>query len=642
MRAVRQTGFLILAGVLLASLGCGSSNEPPKPAQPLSGNTLTKFLDPLPAPEVIDASSPGTKVTITMSEFSQQVLPSDFKKGRYGGKTLVWGYNESYPGPTISAERGVPVTVHYVNNLVNPILQQFLTVDQTLHWADPYGLMCREEHIDCSADPANPCCSPYEGAVPAVAHLHGGEVPSAYDGGPLAWFTPGLAITGPGFVTDQYVYPNTQEAATLWYHDHALGATRLNVYSGLAGFYILTDKAHQPAGLPSGPYERAMVIQDRSFDVNGQLYFPASGDNPEVHPFWLPEFFGDVIVVNGKAWPYLSVEPRKYRFRVLNGSSARFYHISVVDSSTGAEGPEMVQIGTDGGYLDSPVTNRSILLAPAERADVIIDFKSFAGKNLTVINDANAPYPDGDPADPETTGQIMQFRVSSDAVNDTSVVPANLRPNNPIVHLAVAVTPNTPVRRLTLNELIGANGPLEVLLNNSAWEATTTETPRVGSTEIWEIVNLTGDTHPIHLHLIQFQLLNRQDFDVDSYMETYEAAFPGGVFTGETGPPMPYGDCYAAPHTCGGNPDVTPYLTSAPVPATNTNEYGWKDTVRVNPGQVTRLLMRWAPQDAPISATAPGVNLFSFDPAAGPGYVWHCHILDHEDNEMMRPLVLRP
>jgi len=653
---MNRRDFLKIAGAAAGTFALGVLAEKfigPASAEltgqvPLNPRTLRKYLDLLPQPLRINGTTGGT-IIVTISEFQQQVLPSNFTAGPYGGKTLVWGYNGSFPGPTIEAKRGVPLTVQYVNNIPIPsMLQQYLWVDQTLHWADPLRQMGSR--------------LPYSGPVPTVIHLHGGEVESASDGHPEAWWTPGLGITGPAFVKNTYTYHNGQEAATLWYHDHALGTTRLNVYAGLAGFYLLRDPppgvlpeygkepypppypppnlalpgnpydpplalgpppTPRPPSVPS-PYEREVVIQDRMFDVKGQLYFPNVGINPAFHPYWIPEFFGDTIVVNGKVWPYLNVEPRRYRFRFLNGSNARFYNLSL-DSRQ-----PFWQIGTDGGYLDVPVKVSRLLLAPGERADVIVDFTGMAvGTLIHLINDAKAPFPKGAPADPKTVGQIMQFKVVPLTAADPTVDPAtlpNLRPNNPIVRLAPTVTPpKAPdVRRLlTLNEVMGPAGPLEVLLNNTKWAGAVTEMPRVGSTEVWEIINLTADTHPIHLHLVQFQLLSRQPFNTSQYLKVYNAAFPGMAYIPEYGPPP------------GGNPDPTPYLQGKPVLPTGTNEYGWKDTLRVNPGEVTRIVVRFAPQD--VLTSIPGSNQYLFDPTAEPGYVWHCHILEHEDNEMMRP-----
>ncbi len=402
--------------------------------------------------------------------------------------------------------------------------------------------------------------------------------------------------------------------------------------------------------MPSGPYEKAFVIQDRMFDTNGQWFFPDDGINPNIHPFWRPEFFGDTIVVNGKAWPYLEVEPRRYRMRVLNGSNARFYNLAFENGMT------FWQIGTDGGLLDKAVPLTQLRLAPGERADIIVDFKELAiGSRLLLTNSANAPFPNGDPVDPDTTGQIMQLRVIALQGTDHSVNPAtspSLRPWDPIQRLEKGIDAQTPVRHLTLNEHMGPNGPAMIVLNNLMWSAPIQEKPRVGATEIWEIINLTMDTHPIHLHLVQFQLLSRQNLNAMDYMTAYDAAFPGGQMIPDYGPPRPNDPSFP-----GGNPDVTPFLVG-PQTGPDANEYGWKDTVQMNPGQVTRIAVRWAPQKSPVTghrAPKPGDNRFPFTPylpfksadpltgyKTGPGYVWHCHILDHEDNEMMRPYVIAP
>jgi spore coat protein A, manganese oxidase len=631
---------------------------------PLDPTLIPKYAVPLPLPSALDgtATSPGSPLVITMSEFQQQILPPALYPPAFSAGTYLWGYNGTYPGPTIVAQRGIPTYVHYVNDLQNPgggplFLQNTIKVDQTLHWADPFH--------------NHPQMTPYLGPVPAVVHLHGAEVPAAFDGGPDAWWTPDFMHFGPGYVSDTYVYPNEQEATTMFYHDHALGTTRLNVYAGLAGFYLLLDPAGEPADLPGGsadtpldqyghPYQVGLAIQDRMFDTDGQLYFPAEGINPE-HPFWVPEFFGNVILVNGKPWPYFDVEPRRYRFRVVNGSNARFYRMQLVHPETGMPGPAIWQIGSDGGLLDAPARlsasadpeELKLTLAPGERADFIIDFAGFAGQELIVTNDANEPFPDGDPADVNAT-EIMQFRVGGSVTGgvDPSLDPAvtpTVRPT-PIERF-----PAPPTKRaLTLNENMGEGGPLEMFLNNTMWDMTPTENLRVGDTEVWEVINLTADTHPMHLHLFQFQMLDRQAFDVAAYESVYGMPMAG------MGPPMDYELPTAATgFKLGGNPDVTPYLIGAPRPP-DANETGWKDTFRMNPGEVTRIIVRVAPQDAAAKAAAhvpplvvaPGVNLYGFEPwtpmgetdsfgyPGGPGYVWHCHIIDHEDNEMMRPMYI--
>jgi FtsP/CotA-like multicopper oxidase with cupredoxin domain len=486
--------------------------------------------------------------------------------------------------------------------------------------------------------------------------------------------------------------------------------TRLNVYAGLAGAYFLTDPANDPANLP--PLV-PLVIQDRMFDTNGQLYFPNLGINPE-HPYWIPEFVGDTIVVNGEVWPYKNVDRQRYTFLFLNGSNARAYDMSLVDPVSGVKGPRMWVIGTDGGYLDNPVlidpnsTNKaiskSLVSMPGERYQVIIDFNdpawisrintAYAAMGLAVPNPVNVllkntaktPFPGGAPAKANTTGRIVQFRVSTTTPVDTTYNPSTLAAlRTPMVRLANPLTGNPAAgvtvdktRQLTLNEVMGAGGPLEVLVNNTKWTGQSdrtyghftaitnsdgtinyySELPKEGETELWEIVNLTADAHPIHLHLVQFQLMNRQTFDVKGYNAAYNAAFPGGGIDPMTGLPYPAGtympgfgppknyNALNADGAVGGNPGVAAFLNAKKAPATPPLGYeaGWKDTVIMYPGQVTRILVRWAPTDIAVGGTGgnPATLQYPFDPNGGHGYVWHCHIIDHEDNEMMRPSAVEP
>jgi FtsP/CotA-like multicopper oxidase with cupredoxin domain len=684
-----------------------------------------------------------------MSEFLSQVLPVGAVPGYQG--TWVWGYrdpnqttNPSYIGPVIIARRNVPVEMKYVNKLgatdTTKVDAYKYSTDQTLHWADPLNNganMCA--HMAMYPSPGTPCASNYgqdpgantytNAPIPAVVHLHGGEVPPQLDGGPDAWVTSDGAYKGHSFYSGDlsptnyhiYRYPNTQEGAPIWFHDHTLGATRLNVYAGLAGAYLITDPANDPPNLPP---LIPLVLQDRRFDTTGQLFFPADSAggllwtlNPE-HPYWVPEFTGDVIVVNGKAWPFKSVAQQRYTFLFLNGSNARTYEMFLVDPVTGAAGPNMWVIGTDGGYIDKPVMVKKLVMMPGERYQVIIDFNGFPGTWL-LKNTAKTPFPAGAAPQGATTGRIMQFVVTGGVVADPSFNPAApgaiVRPSpmvrlvNPLTGtLAAGVTVNK-TRQLTLNEVMGMpmtaidpvtgkltaypGGPLEVLVNNTKWGGeritgidpannqyimqpilgftpitvggdTTyySELPKEGETEIWEIVNLTADAHPIHLHLVQFQILNRQNFNVNNYTAAYNAAFPlgfdfvtktttaGGVYIPAYGPPKSYDPALnpLSGGKFGGNPDVgiltnkgtTMYLqgpTQPPLP----QEAGWKDTVIAYPGQVTRIIVRWAPTDLPAN-TAPSAASYPFEPNGGHGYVWHCHIIDHEDNEMMRPTSVQP
>ncbi len=576
----------------------------------LNPKTISKYVDQLVVPPVYVPDPITGDYTINVSQFSQQILPSSLPP------TNVWGYGgtvkdpvtglpvafKNAPGATFEAKRGIPINVQWVNdlNVTHP-----LPVDPTLHWADPNNFGMPTAPFT-AFPPGYPLA---QSPVPIVPHLHSGENPSAFDGHPDAWFTAGEAIKGPAFVSSKYSYPNKQQPTTLWYHDHVLGITRLNVLMGMAGFYLLRDPDNNPldkssSPLPKGIYEIPIVIQDRSFNTDGTFAFPTVGINPTIHPYWMPEFFGNAIMVNGKTWPNLNVERRQYRFRLLNGSNARFYNLSFSNKIP------FVQIGSDGGYLKAPVTLTTLLIAPGERADILVDFSAIAvGTKLILQNDAKAPFTKGAAADPQTVGQIMQFSV----INST-IVPPNQLPLT--LNTIPVLTPNATTRTLTLFEVKGPAGPLEVLLDGQIWDNPISELPRVGSTEEWQVVNLTADAHPIHLHLVQFQLAKRQEVQSIKYTTDW-TAINGIPPLNQPTIPLP----------------VIPYLQGKPM-APALNEMGWKDTVVMYPGQVTNIRVRFAPQDA---NPAPGNNLFPFDPTLGAGYVWHCHIIDHEDNEMMRP-----
>lgn len=680
-RQALKTGVAAGAGLLLPWKGFvrrayGSALVP---QEPLAGSAIPRFVEPLPHFAGTYAGLTrvtGPAITVAMGEARQKVLPASFYAGLaapFSDGTYVWGYNVGgkgtlYPGVSVEARRGVPTQITYTNALSGPDMYPYLTVDQTLHWANPLN------------QPMS--MTPYTGPAPVAPHLHGGEVPPQFDGGPDAWFTPG-GLRGHGYATTSgitapadgaiYTYPNSQEATTLWFHDHALGITRINVYAGLAAFYLLRDDwdtgdGFNVPGFPFGPYEIEIAIQDRMFDTNGQWFFPDDEPpNPEDHPFWIPEFTGDAIVVNGKTWPYLDVEPRRYRFRILNGSNARTYELFLTNPSTKGNGPSVWQIGTDGGLLDAPVgvdpnLKAKLVMMPGERADVIIDFSGHQGQTLLLRNTAKTPFPAGETPHGATLGQIMQFRVVSPlAAPDTSYNPAAsaqpLRPL-PIVRLASGAALADGVepavtRQFTLNEVMGMGGPLEVLVNNTKYmgtdrddfiavpnsDGTTTyysEAPVEGTTEMWEVVNITADAHPIHLHLVQFQIVNRQGINAEAYEEAYEASFPGGEYIPGSGPPLDYTTGNA--RALGGNPDVTPFLKGPLMPPA-ANEAGWKDTVVMLPRQVTRIAVRFAPTDKAVDA--PDLY-YPFDPNGGHGFVWHCHIIDHEDNEMMRPYSVTP
>ncbi len=611
----RLLPLIALVALLASSTLSHAAPPPPVPAPTLGPKTIVKWVNQLPTPPVyqptVITDGAGNVVrheyTIKMSRFMEQILPAPLPM------TEVWGYEgaivgstvpfQGSPGATFEATRGIPVQVKWINNITGT---HKFAVDPTLHWANPNMMPMNPPQPWPPFPPGFPAA---QSPVPLVTHLHGGEVQSIYDGHPDAWFTQ-TGLTGPAYATDTYTYLNSQPATTLWYHDHALGITRLNVMSGLAGFYLLRDPNDTIAPLlPSAPYEIPLAIQDRSFNLDGSLFFPSVGINPTIHPYWQPEFFGNTIMVNGKVWPNLNVQPRQYRFRLLNGSNARFYNLALSNKQP------FTQIGAEGGYLPAPVVMSELLIAPGERADVLMDFSALpAGTTLTLMNNARTPYPKGAPPDPQTTGQIMQFTVVAAPVVTPTPLPATL--------ITIPALTAGSTRTLTLVEVMGPAGPTEVLLDGQKWHMPISELPKVGTTEDWEIVNLTADTHPIHLHLVQFQVVSRQAFQTSKYLTDWTAL--NGM--------APLMQPTVVLPTAG-------YLQGKPSPPA-PNELGWKDTFKANTGEVTRIRVRFAPLDA--TTATPGQNLYPFDPTTGPGYVWHCHILDHEDNEMMRPYRVTP
>ncbi len=504
---------------------------------------LTKYVDKLP---IIPTQQPSDKIDgfyyykMNMQQFKQK-LHRDLLP------TTVWGFNGNYPGPIIDVKRNQNISVKWINNLPS---KHLLPVDTTIHGA--------EKDVP---------------RVRTVTHLHGAVVQPESDGYPDAWYTNDYKVVGPKFTREVYEYPNRQRAATLWYHDHAIGITRLNIYAGLAGIYIIRDPAENFLCLPKGDYDIPLFIQDRSFNDDGSLFYPSQTDppNPHVNPSIVHDFFGDTILVNGMVWPYLEVEPRKYRFRIINGSNSRFYNIYLSNKQP------FYQIGTDQGLLKSPVLTKEILLAPAERAEVILDFSRCWGQNIVLLNNAVSPYPRGEEVDEDTTGQIMQFRVVKHLNRmDYSLIP----------HRLTCITPwnenDAKVKRdLTLDRSEDQYGRGLMLLDNRRWMDKILIKPQLGSIEVWKFVNLSNATHPIHIHLVDFLVLDRQSFDVEHYKET------GKI------------------------------ITTGPVKLPDLNERGWKDTVRANPGELTRIIMKFVPYT--------GL------------YPWHCHILEHEDHEMMLP-----
>jgi FtsP/CotA-like multicopper oxidase with cupredoxin domain len=605
------------------------------PVGTLDPTTISKYAMPLVIPPAMPRTSGGQVdyYEIAVRQFTQQILPTDMPT------TTVWSYGSvnhpgtfNYPAFTIEANYHRPVRVKWINGLVDGggnYLPHLLPVDQTLHWANPPGgVDGRDMRSTFESTPG-----PYTGPVPMVVHLHGGHSTQESDGYAEAWYLPaagnipsGHASVGtwydpfkalaegaygqtwdPG--TAVFQYDNIQRAGTFWYHDHTLGMTRLNVYAGPAGFYLVR---RGPGDLPAGPlpgpapsvgsdpfgrfFEIPIAIQDRSFNEDGSLFYPDSRaffdeyggpyiPETDVSPIWNPEFFGNTIVVNGRTWPSLDVEPRRYRFRFLNGCNSRFLILKLasdpLESRPATPALPFWQIGTEGGFLPAPVMLDQLLMGLAERADVLVDFTGLpVGTEIYLINEGpDEPFGGGSPgvefpaADPGTTGQVMRFTVVPSTSRDNSRDPAHLT-----LPSFKPIGPATSTRAVSLHEQASAftDGPAAAFLGDGAvikaWDDPITENPALDSIEVWEITNFTVDAHPIHIHEVMFQVVDRQ---------------PVG---GDSRPPESW-------------------------------ETGFKDTVTAYPGEITRVRAHF---------DRPGL------------FVWHCHIVEHEDNEMMRPYFIGP
>jgi FtsP/CotA-like multicopper oxidase with cupredoxin domain len=647
------------------------------PGGTLDPEDVDKFVTPMLIPPVMPRSDTTVRrggknvdyYEISMKQITQQILPVGLPV------TTVWGYGgksaqsnrglliHNAPSLTIEAKWNRPVRVKWINELVDAngdYVPHLLPVDPTLHWANPPGGTAeRDTRPTFTSTPG-----PYMGPVPMVTHVHGAVgVADDSDGYAEAWYLPaandipkGYATEGtwydffagkaaaaygvnwgPGFATFQY--PNANRASTIWYHDHALGMTRLNVYAGPAGFYLirgghddtaLDSRTGRRASLPgpaprendrfppNKPYrEIPIAIQDRSFNVDGSLFYPDTRaffdgivrnyiPDGEFSPIWNPEFFGNMIMVNGSTWPFLEVERRRYRFRFLNGCQSRFLILDFSD----IPGVEVWAIGNEGGFLAAPVNitadhDNRLLMGLAERADVIVDFTNVPVGSHVLGNVApdepfggGVPGVDFDPADAATTGQIMRFDVVPAVGVDDSTPPRFLQ-----LPAITPLPPETYTRQLALIERADAGadeedeeleGPVEALLGTVAdgvwtelkWMDPVTENPGLGTTEVWDMYNTTGDAHPMHIHEVVFEVVNREGLVLDDDDEVVEPIKLDGIIT----PREPW-------------------------------ESGFKDTVIAYPGQVTRVRARF---------DTPGQ------------FVWHCHIVEHEDNEMMRPYRIGP
>ena len=642
------------------------------PGGTLLPGDIPKFVTPLLIPPVMPRAGtimqrgrPVDRYEISVRQFEQQILPRGLPM------TTVWGYGavsaadprglllHNAPSLTIEAKWNRPVRVKWINELMDAngdYLPHLLPVDQTLHWANPPGGAAgRDTRPQFRKTPG-----PYTGPVPIVTHVHGSvSVGDESDGYPEAWYLPaarnipaGYATEGtwysrfaakaaqrfgtawgPGFAVFQY--PNTQRASTIWYHDHTLGMTRLNVYAGPAGFFlvrggpdgdgaVLDGLTGSTAVLP-GPapmegdkfppnktyYEIPIAVQDRAFNADGSLFYPDTREffdgydgrfipKTDLSPIWNPEFFGNTIMVNGNTWPFLTVERRRYRLRFLNGCQSRFLILDFGDIT----GVEVWQIGNEGGFLAAPFNltadnGNRLLMGLAERADLIVDFTNVPEGEYVLGNvGPDEPFGGGEPpddfdlADPESTGQIMQFRVVAAVGTDPSTPPEFLQ-----LPALVPLPAETTTRPLALIEMMSMyfDGPAEAMLGqvdadgmpmHQMWADEVTENPNVGDTEVWEFHNFTADAHPMHIHEVAFEVVNRQALVSNEEGETE----PPARTVGDPRPPEPW-------------------------------ESGFKDTVIAYPGEVTRVRARFE-----SSGT----------------FVWHCHIVEHEDNEMMRPYRIGP
>ncbi len=529
------------------------------------GGKLAKYVQAVPQPGagiVVAAPSAANHYSFTQTGISRKLHP-DLPP------TPFWAYDDGSGlggqagsfGMAVVGRTGTPVTMTFTNGLP-ATYPAWIPVDTRL--------------------------TPLGNQVRLMTHLHGAFVAADSDGNP--------AITpdgfGPGETQNVYYYNQAPQnpAALMWFHDHGLGATRLNVFAGLAAAYILHDdndtgEEPNPANIPGGAYEIPLVIQDRQFNPDGTFLYPTT-DIPG--GTWIGEYFGDVMLVNGLAWPYLNVEPRMYRFRILNGCNARILNL-------GLGGVQMWQIGAEGGMWDVPVPVRNLVLAPAERADVLVDFRRSPGQTIAFKN-ANPQHPVVTPA--PSLSAVMQVRVGTTVAQPgPTTIPASLPGRKADLPAPV----NT--RFITLNEIGAETANWFLTVNGLRFEAGALgEAPRVGTVEDWIYVNLTGDTHPMHTHLVTHQVMGRTPFDVNAYVAAVGAGpngVPGGV-------------------------DPSPFATGPEEPA-DPEERGFKDTTRANPGYFTRIRAKF---DLPDEVTAPQT------------YVHHCHIVEHEDNDMMQPFTV--
>jgi len=735
--------------LLIIVLLTGGAFAQPLPGGTLDPTTVPKYVTPLVIPPVMKNSGTANNYEIAVRQFRQQILPGgiwNLLNGRTDAfpATTIWSYGPAadpepdasalgipagiapapnsqfnYPAYTVETTSNTAVNVRWINDLVDKktgrFLPHLLPIDQTLHWANP-PMLCIDgtRSTDCRGF----IPERYRGPVPIVTHVHGAHMEGDSDGYPEAWWLPAATNIPAGYATKgrlfddstgtnpgnlgyaDYRYRNDQPATTLWYHDHTLGMTRLNVYAGPAGFWLIRGGAFDgasggvlPAPAPAagqtvlqlnvpgdpvrkGIREIPIVIQDRSFNADGSLFFPATraffeGVEPrqlqipflpnrrsDISPIWNPESFFNVMVVNGVAWPRLEVAPALYRIRFLNGCNSRFLWLKFDNADV-----EVYQIGAEQGFLPSPVLMNSLdldqsgdgkaqlLMALAERADVIVDFRGLANGTEIVLRNIGPDEPFGggipgtdfSPADSATTGNVMKFVVNTALDGASPTDPAGATPATDPGALALnaegALGTADKSRNVSLNEAVSAKicvaeseldetvswiapvkpgrnfeadcaagggepfGPREALLG-------TVDASGLGIPLMW--ADMTGASTPVNLTLKNGAVVtvnvtenptlgdieewNIHNFTEDAHpIHVHLVRFKVVSRTLLDGTPSPTG--------------VTPW------------EAGYKDTVIAYPGEITTIKAK-------------------FDLAGL--FVWHCHIVDHEDNEMMRPYVVSP
>jgi FtsP/CotA-like multicopper oxidase with cupredoxin domain len=571
-----------------------------------TGLSLTKFLDPMPIPQVITVP-PDQKqwqLDITMQTASVKLhsqLPT----------TTVWTYNGSFPGPTIMLRRGQKLRVNWQNEITGNFPVTAVEVESPNPFLTPGPGRDGVPPIDDVA------------ALPpwTVVHLHGARTGGGNDG-----WTDNAVLPGNSQLAE---YPNDQQATMLWYHDHAMAITALNVMSGLMGMYLIRDAEEDMLSLPCSEHEVPLIICDRNLDTDadgnltGELLHKVNILQTTPEKILLP-FQGPFTLVNGVIWPHLEVDARWIRFRVLNASNWRFYRFELRAEDGMPISGAMRQIGTDGGLLPEPVVVDQLTLAPAERADILVNFGAFRGKRLTLVNTLDPPF---EPGTTTPNLDVMQFRVRATPTPDPFTLPSKLSPS--FVRLSHGTLPKHGHRWLVLTLLDGQhpemwemveidNPPADLPVDGiiqvklaGAVEPITLQ--RVGRTfkdaanfyiaqeswEQWRILNVSTAAHPIHLHLIQFQALGRELFDLAGFDTAVGGTTTPVAYTGEG--------------------------------TLDPNEQGWKDTIRVNGSRMV---------DGVLVGEMVSI-IGQFGGASG-RFMYHCHILEHEDGGMMSTFVVMP